>query len=137
MGEIDIEDLVNQFPDPQRIHFRAASVSSVHKHSDIISSDAPEEATRTVPGTQKIWIKTFGCSHNTSDSEFMAGQLAEYGYSLVVDDCAASTADLWLVNSCTVKGPSQSAVGTLVKKAKDQGKPILVSGCVPQGDRKA
>lgn len=31
-------------------------------------------------GTQKIWIRTFGCSHNSSDSEFMAGQLQEYGY---------------------------------------------------------
>ena len=32
-----------------------------------------------VPGTAKVHVKTFGCSHNISDSEFMAGQLAAYG----------------------------------------------------------
>jgi threonylcarbamoyladenosine tRNA methylthiotransferase CDKAL1 len=89
-----------------------------------------------LPGSQKVWVKTFGCSHNTSDAEFMAGQLQEYGYNLV-NDINADTADLWLINSCTVKGPSQSAVGNLVSKAKDKGKAVLVSGCVPQGDRKA
>jgi len=59
-----------------------------------------------VPGTQKIYVKTFGCSHNMSDSEFMMGQLAEYGYTLVD---AISEADLILINSCTVKNPSQDA----------------------------
>lgn len=28
-----------------------------------------------IPGTQIIYMKTFGCSHNNSDSEYMAGQL--------------------------------------------------------------
>jgi hypothetical protein len=36
-----------------------------------------------IPGTQSIFVKTFGCSHNISDSEFMIGQLAEYGYNIV------------------------------------------------------
>ena len=36
-----------------------------------------------VPGTQKIYVKTQGCSHNISDGEFMMGLLAEYGYTLV------------------------------------------------------
>ena len=35
------------------------------------------------PGTQKIYLKTWGCSHNNSDSEYMAGQLASYGYKIV------------------------------------------------------
>lgn len=36
-----------------------------------------------IPGTQKIYVKTQGCSHNMSDGEFMMGLLAEYGYQLV------------------------------------------------------
>ena len=28
-------------------------------------------------------MRTFGCSHNVSDSEYMEGMLAEYGYELV------------------------------------------------------
>ena len=35
------------------------------------------------PGTQKVYVKTWGCSHNNSDSEYMAGQLAAYGYNIV------------------------------------------------------
>ena len=33
-------------------------------------------------GTQKIYIRTWGCSHNNSDGEYMAGQLAAYGYKI-------------------------------------------------------
>lgn len=31
-------------------------------------------------GQANIWVKTFGCSHNASDGEYMAGMLASYGY---------------------------------------------------------
>lgn len=48
-----------------------------------------------VPGTQTIYVKTWGCAHNNSDSEYMAGQLASYGYNLSADK---ATADLWLLN---------------------------------------
>ena len=41
-----------------------------------------EYKANTIPGTQKIWVKTWGCAHNNSDSEYMAGQLAAYGYSI-------------------------------------------------------
>ena len=36
-----------------------------------------------IPGIACIWIKTWGCTHNSSDSEYMAGQLAAYGYNIV------------------------------------------------------
>ncbi|KAF6138125.1 hypothetical protein GIB67_033539 [Kingdonia uniflora] len=35
-----------------------------------------------IPGTQTIYMKTFGCSHNQSDSEYMAGQLSAFGNAL-------------------------------------------------------
>lgn len=38
------------------------------------------DASAAVPGTQRIWVRTFGCSHNSSDSEYMMGQLQEFGY---------------------------------------------------------
>jgi threonylcarbamoyladenosine tRNA methylthiotransferase CDKAL1 len=41
----------------------------------------PDESERlNVPGAQSIWVKTFGCSHNQSDSEYMMGVLEAYGY---------------------------------------------------------
>lgn len=41
---------------------------------------AASDGGSVVPGTQRIWVKTFGCSHNSSDSEYMMGQLQEYGF---------------------------------------------------------
>ncbi len=35
------------------------------------------------PGLASIYVKTWGCTHNGSDGEYMAGQLAAYGYRLV------------------------------------------------------
>ena len=86
------------------------------------------------PGLGKIFVHTFGCSHNHSDSEFMAGQLREYGYELV---SAPEDADGWLVNTCTVKNPSQSAMNTVIERGKAANKALLVAGCVPQGDKGA
>lgn len=53
-----------------------------------------------VPGVASIYIKTWGCTHNGSDGEYMAGQLAAYGYQLTDEPAKAH---LWLLNSCTVK----------------------------------
>ena len=67
------------------------------------------------PGTHSIFVKTFGCSHNISDSEFMVGQLAEYGYKMVENP---EDADLVLINSCTVVNPSQTALLTWFVRPK-------------------
>ncbi|KAF9601447.1 hypothetical protein IFM89_020214 [Coptis chinensis] len=72
-----------------------------------------------IPGTQ-------------SDSEYMAGQLSAFGYAL---SDKPEEADLWLINTCTVKSPSQSAMDTLILKSKSARKPLVVAGCVPQGSR--
>eukprot|EP00794_Sanderia_malayensis_P015430 gene15430-17004_t len=83
-----------------------------------------------IPGTQKIFVKTWGCSHNNSDSEYMAGQLASYGYRITE---VADEADLWLLNSCTVKNPSQDGFHNAINKGRESGKYVVVAGCVPQG----
>ncbi|XP_050946036.1 uncharacterized protein LOC103498722 isoform X3 [Cucumis melo] len=62
----------------------------------------------------------------------MAGQLSAFGY-LLSDN--PEDADLWLINTCTVKSPSQSAMDTLITKCKNAKKPLVVAGCVPQGSR--
>eukprot|EP01100_Stratorugosa_tubuloviscum_P012829 TRINITY_DN618_c1_g2_i4.p1 TRINITY_DN618_c1_g2~~TRINITY_DN618_c1_g2_i4.p1 ORF type:complete len:658 (-),score=284.40 TRINITY_DN618_c1_g2_i4:33-2006(-) len=83
-----------------------------------------------IPGIQTVFMKTFGCSHNTSDSEYMAGQLASYGYSVTEN---FENADIYIINSCTVKNPSQDAFFNLLDNARATGKPVVVAGCVPQG----
>ena len=85
-----------------------------------------------VPGTQKIWMKTFGCAHNVSDGEYMQGMLGSYGYKFVD---TKEEADLIFLNSCTVKNPSEMAVVNIVNSSKTRQIPVVMAGCVPQGDR--
>ena len=73
--------------------------SNAENNNEVISNN---EA--ALPGKQKIFVKTYGCSHNISDSEYMAGLLTEYGFQLVEK---MEEADACLLNSCTVKNPSQ------------------------------
>ena len=39
------------------------------------------------------------------------------------------------MNSCTVKGPAEDGLRNAVRKGRELGKPLVVSGCVPQGQR--
>ncbi|KAI9333664.1 hypothetical protein BDR26DRAFT_840175 [Obelidium mucronatum] len=85
-----------------------------------------------LPGNAKVWVKTMGCSHNVSDGEYMAGLLSSQGYSVLFEDSKKDQADLWLLNSCTVKGPSELTFINDIKKGMDAGKKVVVAGCVPQ-----
>ena len=119
------------------------------KNKEEEEEEDDSEKPPAVPGTQKLWVKTFGkighppthpptlfvssntllplppkrkkelvnqptepptspgCSHNVSDSEYMEGLLSSYGYTLLPEE-QRDQAALWLINSCTVKNPSQA-----------------------------
>ena len=76
-----------------------------------------------------IHIKTFGCSANQADSEIMAGLLDRAGYNLVD---TAEKADLVIVNSCIVKGTTETHVFKEINRLKGLKKKIIVAGCMPQ-----
>ncbi len=82
--------------------------------------------------TEKIYLETYGCSHNQSDSETMAGLLKEEGYKVVN---SAEDADLVIVNSCTVKNLAESKFFKRLKELEQQKKKIIAAGCVPQAER--
>lgn len=77
----------------------------------------------------KVYIKTYGCAHNQADSEFMAGQLQQADYKIVDEE---KDADLVLINTCTVKDPSEKKFFSELKKLK---KKVVVAGCIPQSDK--
>ncbi|CAB1420875.1 unnamed protein product, partial [Pleuronectes platessa] len=101
----DIEDMVSSSdPTPQeRLTARKSIIPRSRKRKELQSNEELH-ADSLIPGTQKIWMKTWGCSHNSSDGEYMAGQLAASGYKMTDDPAEA---DLWLLNSCTVKNPAE------------------------------
>lgn len=126
---MDIEDLDKHLPLQQLARERSHS-QVVPKHGNAGAGAAPAAG---VPGTQTLYVKTFGCSHNFSDSEYMTGLLRSYGYRFTDRPEAA---DAWVINSCTVKDPSQASFVNLVRRGKESGVPVVVAGCVPQADRR-
>ena len=50
---------------------------------DEIKMILSSEDQTNIPIIASIYVKTWGCTHNSSDSEYMAGQLASYGYNIV------------------------------------------------------
>uniref|UniRef100_A0A673CNE0 tRNA-t(6)A37 methylthiotransferase n=1 Tax=Sphaeramia orbicularis TaxID=375764 RepID=A0A673CNE0_9TELE len=126
----DIEDMVSSNdPTPhERQSARKSIIPRSRKKKELLSNEELQ-ADSLIPGTQKIWMKTWGCSHNNSDGEYMAGQLAASGYKMTDDP---SEADLWVLNSCTVKNPAEDHFRNSIKKAQEQQKKVVVAGCVPQ-----
>ena len=79
-------------------------------------------------GSGQIYVKTWGCAHNSSDSEYMAGQLAAQGFTITQDKEAA---DLWLLNSCTVKNPAEEHFKNEVNKGLGRKKKVVVLSLGP------
>ena len=79
---------------------------------------------------EKIFIRTFGCSLNQSDSEQMTGVLTEVGFILAP---TPDNADLIILNSCTVKGPTENSLFKEIAKWKH--KKLVIAGCIPQTDK--
>ena len=101
-------------------------------HADREAETLSTEMAR-LPGKQRIHVKTFGCPHNQSDGEYLAGQLKDYGYTLVE---TLEESDAIVINSCTVKHPSETRALNLVSNAQEAGKGVVLAGCVPSSNKK-
>jgi len=88
----------------------------------------------------KVFIKTFGCSHNFADSEEMSSYLIQAKYEVEgLDDFRKESdeeiikkSDIIIYNTCTVKNPSDDKFFSLLKKTK---KPVILAGCIPQSQQ--
>lgn len=80
----------------------------------------------------KFFVKTFGCSLNQSDSEYMTGVLENEGFIWVdsLQEC-----DVAIINSCTVKNLAQTKLFRQIKEAESSGKKIVLAGCVPDAEK--
>ncbi|XP_063235525.1 threonylcarbamoyladenosine tRNA methylthiotransferase [Bacillus rossius redtenbacheri] len=133
----DIEDLISsqEVVVKERSHVKTRVTVRAKRKAQKTQEQVPEVdeslgPVSYIPGTQTVYVKTWGCAHNNSDSEYMAGQLAAYGYTLKDDKWEA---DLWLLNSCTVKSPAEDHFRNEIEAGQRRGKHIVVAGCVPQG----
>ncbi|VVB54816.1 tRNA-2-methylthio-N(6)-dimethylallyladenosine synthase [uncultured archaeon] len=75
----------------------------------------------------KIAIETYGCSANQADSEYMAGLLTREGHAL----SPVRSADVVIVNTCTVKSPTENKIRKRLDYFVKNGRRTVVSGCMP------
>jgi len=85
-------------------------------------------------GRCRVFLKSFGCSSNVADGEFMAGCLAEAGFELVG---SPKEADVLIYNTCAVKTPTENRAIEILKRAGQmRNKRLLITGCLPLVDFK-
>ena len=75
----------------------------------------------------KIYIQTHGCSTNFSESEVMAGLLAEAGFEIIDNK---ESADIIMINVCTVKGENTALREIRKTKEEFPSRKLIVAGCL-------
>lgn len=86
---------------------------------------------------KKVYIDTMGCQMNKSDTERMLGMLFALGYEEVEEVKKAQDADLYMVNTCSIRQLSEdkaySRIGLWGKWKKERPEiKIAFCGCVAQ-----
>src|SRR4051812_28863816 len=79
-----------------------------------------------------VYVETYGCQMNVSDSELMLGKLAAHGYDAVE---TPDVADVILVNTCAIREHAeQRVIGRLgeLKRNMKPGAIVGVTGCMAQ-----
>ncbi len=79
-----------------------------------------------------VYVETYGCQMNVSDSELMLGKLAAHGYEPVD---RPDGADVILVNTCAIRDHAeQRVIGRLgeLKRNMKPGTIVGVTGCMAQ-----
>jgi len=81
---------------------------------------------------KKVYLETFGCQMNVSDSERVATSLAAGGFEVTPDE---DSADIVLINTCSVREKAEHKLYTRVGRIRNfrSVKPVIgVMGCVAQ-----
>ncbi len=75
----------------------------------------------------QVFVRSFGCSANTADSEAISGCLIDAGYELAISE---KDANVVIYNSCAVKGPTENRIINALKNIPSHKK-VVVAGCLP------
>jgi len=81
----------------------------------------------------KVVIETYGCTLNQADSMIMGHILKENGYEVEYGKYEGN-ADYLIVNTCTVKSPTENKIIYRLSKLKGLGKKLIVAGCLASAD---
>ncbi len=81
---------------------------------------------------KKVYLETYGCQMNVSDSERVATSLVSKGFEITTDE---DSADVILLNTCSVREKAEQKLYTRVGEVRSSRmkKPMIgVMGCVAQ-----
>ena len=73
---------------------------------------------------QKIFFKTFGCRTNIYDTELLKSYIKDY--EITNDE---ESADIVVINSCTVTNSADSGVRNYINGIKRRGAKVVLTGC--------
>ena len=103
-------------------------------HDESRQGEALLVSESNIPNTKKLYIESYGCAMNFSDSEVVASILAKDGYTTTrnLDD-----ADVIFVNTCSIRENAENKVKTRLNDFKRQKKnnpslKIGVLGCMAE-----
>lgn len=85
-------------------------------------------------GDRKLYIESYGCAMNFSDSEIVASVMTEAGFSTTAD---YKEADVIFINTCSIRDNAEQRVRNRLKefgaaKLKNPGLTIGVLGCMAE-----
>jgi tRNA-2-methylthio-N6-dimethylallyladenosine synthase len=93
-----------------------------------------------MPGTKKVFVKTFGCQMNVYDSERMSEALSPYGFT---ETDRPEDAEVIILNTCHIREKAAEKVYSelgrlrqIKEQRRDEGKHtiVTVAGCVAQAE---
>jgi tRNA-2-methylthio-N6-dimethylallyladenosine synthase len=97
--------------------------------------DAPKETALESAGPRHVYLETYGCQMNVSDSEIVASVLRERGFGLTRNP---DEADIVLINTCAIRENAEQKVRhrlAAFRAEKRRGRPDLtigVLGCMAE-----
>lgn len=103
----------------------------------IPSGSSPSTAAATSPSSRSVYVETYGCQMNVSDSELIAGVLASSGYRSVPEP---GRADVILLNTCAIRENAEEKVSRRVRQLISERRGtrrvrIGLAGCMAQHHR--
>lgn len=93
-----------------------------------------ETAELPIVQTRKLYIESYGCAMNFSDSEIIASIMGEHGYTTTTDEFDA---DVILLNTCAIRDNAEQRIRDRLKhlrnnKKKNRDLIIGVLGCMAE-----
>ena len=107
---------------------------NTQKHDEARQGEALILDTPTRANTRKLYIESYGCAMNFSDSEIVASIMQDMGYQTTPN---YKEADVVFINTCSIRDNAEQRVRNRLKefsasKRKNPGMTVGVLGCMAE-----